>query len=81
MAIVKFSYGKPQRNSVAGTNNKKDGKANQSIHNQHGYHVNPQLFSPSMPTRYPSGEGKLCTNVFGEEPSTKESGLTKVKKK
>ena len=26
MAVVKFSYGKPQRNSVAGANNKKDDK-------------------------------------------------------
>lgn len=81
MAIVKFSYGKPQRNSVAGANNKKDDKVNQSIHNQQDCYLKSQQFSLSMPTRYPSGEGKLCTNVFGEEPSTKESGLTKVKKK
>lgn len=81
MAIVKFSYGKPQRNSVAGVVHKKDNKLNQLTYNQQACCANPQQFSSSIPTRYPKEEGKLCTNVFGEEPNSKELVLTKAKNK
>lgn len=83
MAIVKFSYGKPQRDSVAGSVNKDKSnniKLSECVQNQTVY-SNLQQFSGNMPTRYPKGEGKLCKNVFDEPFEEKGPVLTKTKKK
>ncbi len=69
MPIVKFSYGRPKRNSVATNNIKTHLHHNEEIESGHSttYYANSRIYSQRVPTRYPKEEGRLCRNIFDND--------------